>query len=123
SRSSQAGRFCQALEACLKLGVQWIVPRKDVAKLGHSDGLGSIRAQEACQRIDLVRRAVQGDHAGGCRAAERRLDSEFLPGVFDKLFSAGGETCSDLAIGARARLRRDPVEYDARKLALARSPG
>ena len=52
-----------AADAGFELGVQRVVTRIDVVEFGHGNRFGAVFAQEAGERIDLIGRAVQREHA------------------------------------------------------------
>src|SRR6266545_7967438 len=97
----------------LELRVERIGAREHIIETGHRDVLGAALAQQARQRVHVLRRAVQGEHARRGRPAERRLDAEARPRLRDERVVAAGKTDAHLAEGARARLGGDAVEHDA----------
>ena len=80
-------------------------------------------AQEGCERMHLARRAMQGQHAGGGRTAERGLDAEFLLGGGEQRIVAAGKARAHLAEGGGPAIGGDAVEHEARGLALGSAPG
>src|SRR5690349_18953030 len=62
----------------LQSRVQRIVPREHVVDIRDRHALGALVAQEARERVHMRGRAMQRQHAGRGRAAERRGDAEAL---------------------------------------------
>ena len=84
--------------------------------------IGPVFAQQRGEGMNILRGAVQGEHAGRGRAAERRLDPETLLGLCKKGVITGRKSGAHLPYCARALLRRDAVEHDASRIALPRTP-
>ena len=63
-------------QECFELGKQRVLAVEHVVQRSDRYGFGTARAQEAAERIKLRRWAVQRDHSGRGRAAERRHHAE-----------------------------------------------
>ena len=81
-------------------------------------------AQKTAERVELRRRAVQGDHPRRCRPAERRNHAEPVMRLGQQCGVAAGKTGPHFAVFAGAGAGGDVIENDARGFAgLARPVG
>ena len=86
---------------------------KHVFRLHYRDVIGSLLPQKACERMNVLRGQCSVSMPEG-RPAERRLDPETLLGLCKKGVITCGKPGAHLPHCARALLRCDPVEDDAR---------
>src|ERR1700754_1097130 len=73
-----AGARSGLLQPSLEPGIERIVAREHVAEVGNDNVLGALVAQHGGQRLDVLGRAMQRQHARGSWAAQRSLDAETL---------------------------------------------
>ncbi len=92
-------------ERRFQLGVERVVAREHVAEFADRHRRGTVLAQEVRQAVDLLRRAMQRQHAGRGRPAERRHDAEALP----RLRRAARRRIRKSACAPRGKLARDPA--------------
>ncbi|GCC47948.1 hypothetical protein chiPu_0032034, partial [Chiloscyllium punctatum] len=106
----------------LEPGEQRVLAVEHIVQRHHRHGLGAVLAQEAAERVELARWAVQRKHARRGRAAERGDHAETLMRLGEQRIVAAGEAGAHLAVLAGAGPRGDVVEDHARGLAGAGRP-
>src|ERR1700692_1376141 len=105
------------IKLCGKLGIERIVAGIDIVDGPERGALGAVVAQKPRKRMHILGRAVQRQHAGRSRTAERRSDAELLARLGKERIVHADKARAYLAIGLGAHLRGNAVEEPARGLA------
>src|SRR5437868_7061709 len=99
----------EGFEARLEFRVEGILFREHVADVADSDSLRTVVAQEVCECVYARRRAVQREHAGRGRSAERGGHPETLARLCKQRIVASGKPRPHLPEPAGACLGGETV--------------
>ena len=103
----QCGARLAPVQLSHKPRIERVVAHVNVVERSDRDRLGAVLAQEARERMHVLGRAMQRQHAGGGRAAERRGDAEFFArGVEQASRSSRQSACAPRGTSGRAFARR-----------------
>src|ERR1700761_5970615 len=101
----------------IELGKERIVAVQHIIERGNRYRLGTAVAQEAAERVDMSRWAMQGQHARRGRRAERGDHPEAVMRLGQHGGIAALEAGADLPVFRSAGARMDVVENDPGALA------